>query len=192
MTSKSSSGKGLAVFALIIGIVGLGLGVFSIIQIQTEVTVPPEPPSMIIGLWESLYRDMDNPDFNSVNNWLIEVGDSQINNSAYVLLDQSTNYANTRFHLLKSGWYRVNLVMLWTSCLYGTYYSLFAWKNNVIELGLELTGSANVEFEINSHFYISSNGTNYYEFSCYTSSDDFYIDTIQEFNQLVIEYIGEY
>jgi hypothetical protein len=170
----------------------LGLGVFSIIQIQTEIIDPSRPASIIVGHWESLYRDMDNPDFNSVNNWLIEVGDSQINNSAYILLNQTTNYANTRFHLLKSGWYRVNLVMLWTSCSDGIYYSLNVWKNDVIVLVPELTGSANGEFVLNSHFYISSNSTNYYEFSCYTSSDDFYIDSIQEFNQLVIEYIGEY
>ena len=72
------SGKGLAVFALIIGISGLGLGIYSIMQIQTGVTGPPSPTSNIVGLWESLSRDMDNPDFNTVNDWLIEVGDAKI------------------------------------------------------------------------------------------------------------------
>ena len=51
MGKRSSSGKGLAVLALIIGASGLGLGIYSYIQIQTGVNGPDSSISIIVGLW---------------------------------------------------------------------------------------------------------------------------------------------
>lgn len=188
MGSKSSSGKGLAILALIISILGLGLGVFSIIQIQTGVSSKP-----IVGHWESLYRDMDNPDFNTVNDWLIEVGDGKIENNGYVVLDQSAQHKDTRFHLVKSGWYRVNIhVMLGGVSSVQGWYQILVWKNDSTFLYLLYEASMNQNLQVNRQFYISSDGNDYFEFNCYNFNDNFLIESQQVFNQLTIDYVGEY
>ena len=193
MGSKSSSGKGLAVFALIIGVSGLGLGIYSIMQIQTGVTGLPSPTSKIVGHWESLSRDMDNPDFNTGNDWLIEVGDSKIENSDYIILNQSTQHSNTRFHLIKRGWYSVNLhVMLSAVSSTEGWYWIIGLKNGSTILYLLYEPSLNQNLQVNRQFYISSDGNDYCEFNCGNSADDFFIEPQHVFNQLTIEYVGEY
>jgi len=193
MGSKSSSGKGLAILALIIGLSGLGLGIYSVMQIQLGVTGPPSPTSNIVGLWESLSRDMDNPDFNTVNDWLIEVGDNKMQNSDFIVLNQSAQHSNTRFHLIKSGWYSVNLHVLLSgvNSLAG-WYVIMALKNGSTILYLLYEPSLNQNLQVSRQFYISSDGNDYYEFNCYNSGDDFSIESQQVFNQLTIEYVGEY
>jgi len=192
MGSKSSSGKGLAVLALIIGASGLGLGIFSYMQIQTGVIAPDSSISIIVGLWESLYRDMDNPDFNTARDWLIEVGDSEVYNSNYVNLDQSAQHSNTRFHLVKSGWYRVNIIMRWENMDSSYYYGLWVWKNDTLFMTPGYPVPIGIYLQVNIHFYISSDGNDYYDFNCYCLHDDFLISGQQVRNQLTIEYIGEY
>ena len=192
MGSKSSSGKGLAVLALIIGASGLGLGIFSYMQIQTGVIAPDSSISIIVGLWESLYRDMDNPDFNTARDWLIEVGDSEVYNSNYVNLDQSAQHSNTRFHLVKSGWYRVNIIMRWENMDSSYYYGFWVWKNDTLFMTPGYPVPEGIYLQVNIHFYISSDGNDYYDFNCYCLHDDFLISSQQVRNQLTIEYIGEY
>lgn len=192
MGSKSSSGKGLAVLALIIGASGLGLGIYSYMQIQTGVIGPDSSLSIIVGLWESLYRDMDNPDFNTARDWLIEVGDSEIYNSNYVNLDQTTQHSNTRFHLVKSGWYRVNVIMRWENMDSAYYYGFWVWKNDTLFMTPGYPVPEGIYLQVNIHFYISSDGNDYYDFNCYCLHDDFLISSQQVRNQLTIEFIGEY
>ena len=194
MGSRSSSGKGLAVFALIIGLVGLGLGVYSIMQIQTGVVEPDDSINIIVGLWESLYRNMDNPDFNTERDWLIEVDDSEIYNSNYVNLDQTAQHNNTRFHLIKSGWYRVTILMRWedTDWTSSYYYGLWVWKNDVLFMTPGYPVPIGTYLQVNEQFFISSDGNDYYDFNCYCLYDDFLISDQQIRNQLTIEYIGAY
>ena len=192
MGSKSSSGKGLAVLALIIGASGLGLGIYSYMQIQTGVIGPDSSLSIIVGLWESLYRDMDNPDFNTARDWLIEVGDSEIYNSNYVSLDQTAQHSNTRFHFVKSGWYRVNIIMRWENMDSSYYYGFWVWKNDTLFMTPGYPVPEGIYLQMNIHFYISSDGNDYYDFNCYCLHDDFLISSQQVRNQLTIEFIGEY
>ena len=188
MGSKSSSGKGLAILALIISILGLGLGVFSFIQIQADVSSKP-----IVGLWESLSRDMDNPDYNTENDWLIEVDDNKIINFNYVILDQGAQHKNTRFHLMKSGWYQVNIhVMLSGTNSLAGWYQILVLKNGTTFLYILYEASMAQNLEVNRQFYISSDGNDYFEFNCYNFNDNFHIESQQVFNQLTIEYVGEY
>ncbi len=188
MGSKSSSGKGLVILALIIGILGLGLGVVSFMQIQIGEASKP-----IVGLWESLSRDMDNPDFNTENDWLIEVDDNKIINFNYVILDQGAQHKNTRFHLMKSGWYRVNIhVMLSGVSSAQGWYRIYVLKNDSTILFLLYEVSINQNLQVNRQFYISSDGNDYFELNCYNSGDNFFIESQQVFNQLTIEYVGEY
>ena len=191
MGSKSSSGKGLAVLALIIGASGLGLGIYSYMQIQVGVTEPSSP--IIVGHWESLSLDIDNPDFNTGNDWLIEVGDDKIENSDYLILNQSAQHSNTRFHLIKSGWYRVNIHLLLSGVSSAAgWYRLYVLKNDSVILFALYEVSINQNIQVNRQFYISSDGSDYYEFNCYNSIDNFFIEGQQSFNQLTIEYVGEY
>ena len=69
-----------------------------------------------MGIWESLYKNTDDAPHNNDDNWLIEIGDNQVNISNYYYLDRN----NTRFHLNKSGWYRVNIIMTLKSINYST------------------------------------------------------------------------
>jgi hypothetical protein len=187
MGKRSSSGKGFLILALIMGASGLILGGYSFIQILTRNT-----GTVIVGHWESLNRDMSNPDFNSDYNWLIEVGDIQIINSDYLTLDQSAQHQNTRFHLLKSGWYRVDVIMLLWSLTDTLIYGLRVYKNGIDILLAEYFRNVDVNHIINTKFYISSDGNDYYEFNGWSfSSDNFDISSNQKDNQLTITYVGE-
>jgi hypothetical protein len=187
MGSRTSSGKGLSIIALILGASGLILGIFSFIQIPTGYT-----GTVIVGHWESLYRDMSNPDFNLNYNWLIEVDDMHISDSNYLTLDQTAQHQNTRFHLTKGGWYRVDLIMLWFSLATGMIYGLKVYENGINILYVEYFRNADTNQAINTKFYIFNNGSDYYEFNCNAVGiDDFDISPIQLYNQLIITYIGE-
>ncbi|MCP4760282.1 MAG: hypothetical protein GY870_00780 [archaeon] len=186
MVSKSSSGKGLAILALIISILGMGLGVYSI-QFDSG------SGYVVVGLWESLYRDMDNPDFNTNINWLMEVADTEIYNTDYIILNESAQYNHTRFNLVKNGWYRVNIIMILydTSSIAGFYY-LDVLKNGIPFLSPVFEVSINQYLPISVDFYISSDGNDYYEFNFHHLTDSFYIYSQQINNQLAIDYLGEY
>ncbi len=186
MGSKSSSGKGLAILALIISISGLGLGVYSF-QFGSG------SGYVVVGLWESLNRDMDNPDFNTVDDWLIEVDDAEIYNTDYILLNESAQNDHTRFNLVKNGWYRVNIIMLLTDMLsIDGYYFLNVFKNGTAFLTPVYEMSIDQYLQISTEFYISSDGNDYYEFNCRHTYDNFYINSQQIYNQFTIEYLGEY
>ena len=192
MGSRSTPGRGLAVLALIIGASGLGFGIYTYMQIQTVANEPDSSTSIIVGLWESLYRDMDNPDFNTARDWLIQVGDSEIYNSNYINLDQTAQHSNTRFHLIKSGWYQVNILMLLNDVDSTYYYWLWVYKNDVLFITPEYEAPEGTYLKVNRQFYISSDGNDYYEFNCLCLHDDFLINSQQYRNQLTIEFIGEY
>ena len=86
-SKKKSAGKGIAIIALILGAAGLGMGIYSFIQVQTS-----KEMGTIVGQWESLYRDTSNPDYSDNYDWLVEVDDMRIMNSEYVTVDQSPNF----------------------------------------------------------------------------------------------------
>ena len=194
----------MTIIAVILGAVGLGLGAYSVISVQSGavkgedgddgddgsngLTGPPGTIGLIVGLWESLSVDLDNPDHNLANNYLVEVSDMKIYNTKYITLNQSAQHLNTRFHLIKSGWYRVNILMVLdvsvpAPILYviknGTYNVLFADRTCVSGY-----------YHVNTEFYLPSNGSDYYEFSIQSGTAT--ISTNQNYNQLGIEYIGDY
>jgi len=72
------------------------------------------------------------------------------------------------------------------------FYSLAVLKNGTTFLFLLYEASINQNLQVNRQFYISSDGNDYYEFNCYHGSDSFLIESQQVFNQLTIEYVGEY
>ena len=197
----------MAIIAVILGAAGLGVGAYSVISVQSGAVKgedgddgddgsngligPPGTIGLVVGIWESLSEDTDNPDHNNgMSNYLIEVSDMKIYNIRYITLNQSAQHFNTRFHLIKRGWYRVNILMLLDvvtdTTLYviknGTYYVLYADYAHATGLGL---------YHVNSEFYLISNGKDYYEFNMYSGNSDIYT-THQLFHQLGIEYVGDY
>jgi hypothetical protein len=184
------SGKGLAIIALIIGVSGLGFGVFSFINNQTGVPIPSG--SIVVGIWESLSRNTDNPSYPTDNDWLIEVGDKQLENNQYISLNQSTQHSNTRFHLKREGWYRANLHMLLSGVSSAAgWYQMYLLKNGTLYSVLLYEASINQHLQIDLQFYIDSDGNDYFEINCYASGDaSFSIESQQIYNQLALEYFG--
>jgi hypothetical protein len=188
MENKSSL---FGIIAIIIGASGLGVGVFSVVNYQTieGPQGPPGPLDFLVGVWEDLFRNMDYSPHNDVANWLIEVNNTVVNNSKYFCLDRS----NTRFYLTKSGWYSFNLLMLLDFDASGT--AVYRIYKNGVDIGLHPDwhsySPAPEYVHINTLCYISSNGTDYYEFGFTSVACNVYTAN-QRYNQFAIEYLGEY
>lgn len=192
MLENRSSLFGL--IAIIIGAAGLGVGAYSVVNFQV-VEGPQGPPGqdgddgppgslgILVGLWEELYRNMSYAPYNLVSDWLIEVDDVQIYDNEYLFLNRS----NTRFHLTKIGWYCVNI----NAILVRSGVSVIEILKDGIILHRSFRGEGNPYTHVTAQFYISSNGTNYYEFYVWAGGD-IQMWSDQSYNQLAIEYLGEY
>ncbi len=199
---ERKGGKGFIILAIIIGSLAMGMGAYAIIQnlelmnkgcLECENEKDLEPKNIIIGLWENLSRNMDNPNYAATSNWLIEMEEPVVINNTYVICNDTIQHNNTRLHLIKMGWYRVNLLMRWEGIAPMTEYSVNVLKNNMTVLIPDIVFNPSMYYVVSSQFYISSDGTDYYEFNCKCSPiDNFIITTEQERNQLMIEFLGEF
>lgn len=180
---------------LIISLAGLGLGVYSLYSLNFG-SCNCEPNYGLVGLWEDVIKNKLNPNMNADNAWLLEVGNEQIINNEYIILNQTTDFKDTRFHLVKAGLYRITINILFTDLLNTQGYALSAFKDG------EYSGMAvfkylfhvvtpNAVEHINVDFYLESDGTNFYEFGCYTLAAPFEVHTEQEYNHLSIEYVKQ-
>ncbi len=179
----------LAVLGFIIGASGLGLGLFCFINLQAN-QGSQGTTCVVVGIWDRLYKNKNYAPYDSDQTYLIRVDDIEVNNSEYFFL----NRTNTRFHLIKSGWYRVNLLLTLinipgTADVYfralkeGSTTVAFAYRYNVTTDGNYLT--------MEGQFYIYSDGSDYYDF--YISSGmTSEVAPNNDFNQLGIEYVGDY
>jgi len=207
MENKSSL---FGIIAIIIGASGLGLGAYSMVNFQT-VEGPQGLPGedgtdgldgidgingtvgLLVGLWEELDEDYDNPSHTTTSDYLIEVMVTKVNNTEYIILNQSSQFKNTRFHLIKSGWYRFNLITI-LSITSGTVWINIARNANYVDITENiLTVGRYVGpgiWSINSAFYRYSNGTDFYEINVCFGVSTMYGG--QNHNQLSIEYVGDY
>lgn len=153
--------------------------------------MPSEPDSDILGLWNDLSKSTANPDFSTDWLWLIYVYSEQIYSQNYLKLNQKSNHLNTRFHLIKSGWYRGHVNMLLTGLDDNKVYQLLVHKDgdSLTSIITPARVYNKLSYRINTEFYILSNGTNFYEFSCWYGTGDSF-DTPG--GQLCIEYLGIY
>lgn len=201
------------IIAIIIGATSLGIGTFSVINFQivkgqdgldgidgvdgadgvdgiNGTQGVPGSIEFVVGIWENLTSNKQYSPYDTNLNWLIRVDDFQVNNSNFFTLSRN----NTRFHLNKSGWYRVNMILLLFVMTAGESYT---WGMSIFKNGLEIlrprliSNVNNTYQQVDISFYVSSDGTDYYDFSC-QGSINFYIHTNQIYNQLGIEYLGEY
>ena len=182
----------LAVLSLIIGASGLALGVFSFLNLQTDGGTPVTPDGVVVvGIWDRLYQNKDYSPYNTDQQYLIRVDGIEVNNSEYFFL----NRTNTRFHLIKSGWYRVSLILTLVSISGSTEIYFRAFKNGSTAVALSVGHNAAIDGTDNTivaQFYIDSDGTNYYEFYVSSGLETSDVAPNNDFNQLGIEYVGDY
>lgn len=155
-----SKGKGnaLTIIALIIGASGLGIGIFSLLDIEI-IEGPQGPPGTdgedgtlhnVVGIWEDVHGA--GIDYN-VSLYL-----NVLNKSGYYNLTD-----DTFLHLSKPGWYRFTIRTHWMGLVPTDEYKLWLQKNGVNH---ELIWWQNLPAqsikEINGAVYAYSNGTDYF------------------------------
>lgn len=191
------------IIAIIIGASGLGLGVFSIVNFQI-VEGPQGSPGIdggdgndgidgkdgingtldnLVAIWESMHG-VGAPS----SNYFIGFDDIKLNKSEYFSLSVS----NTSLNLTKPGWYRLTLRFLWSSLVGGTFYFLEIQKNGGLLENLHRVVGVDEYYLINAVVYIYSDGNDIFRFRCQTPGAPFDVFSVQQYNQFVIEYIGEY
>lgn len=178
-----------------ISLAGLGLGVYSLYRLNFD-SCNYEPNYRLVGLWEDVLKNKLHPIMNADSYWLLEVGNEQIINNEYIILNQTTGYKDTRFHLVKAGFYRITINIVLTDLHNTQGYIISAFKDGE-DYGF--TGfktffcvtAPSISEQVNVDFYLESNGTNFYEFGCLTFADPFELLTDQEYSHLSIEYVKQ-
>ena len=144
----------------------------------------------VVGFWDSLSDNKDYPGHTTQINWLIELGDNELNNTDYI----SVSNTNTRITLIKPGWYRIHLSILLGYMSTNDIYRVYILKDDLIEFALDrfVTSSTivSVWHYFDSTAFVYSDGTNYIEFNGYSGSKDFSPTSSTDFNQLTIEYVS--
>jgi hypothetical protein len=83
--------------------------------------------------------------------------------------------------------------MLWGSLTPSDLYYMQVLQNDALFLEVErYLCETDVHYQIDVMFYVSSNGTDYYDICCRTLGSGFDMYLGQHCNQLGIEYLGEY
>ena len=145
--------------------------------------------SIVVGIWDEVDENTDYTPFVSDSNWLFEFSGNNVSNPEYI----STSNGGTRITLLKEGWYRVHLCVLLLSINPTSTYWTKIYKDGDFHLYLDRYGTSSTVdsmwYSINSYAFVYSNSTNYIEINPYSSTDDFYVSTLQSFNQFSIEYV---
>ena len=176
--------------SFIIGASGLGLGIFSFITMQAK-EGSPGTTCVVVGIWDQLYQNKDYAPYNTDQSWFISADGIQVNNSEYFFL----NRTNTRFHLIISGWYRVNL-LLTLSNLGGTadiYFRAFKGGSTAVAFSNRYNATTDGSFHtVEAQFYIFSDGSDYYDFYISSAPMASSVAPNPDFNQLGIEYVGDY
>ena len=143
----------------------------------------------LVGLWDDLAKNKDYAPYTTDDSWLIEFNNNQFNNSNYISVDNS----NTRFKLLKEGFYKITLLFLLYSLDADAIYWVYLYRNSTVDhYFARVAISANPSspyYQIESSLYVKSTGLDDFVIRCYCIGDtSFTIGTPQSFNQLSIEY----
>ena len=200
----NNKSNALMIISLVIGAFGVGLGTFSIIRY--EIIEGPEGPqglqgdpgvdgingtdgddgvngtlNNLVGIWESVGASQTGTVFN------LTFGNIQLNNSEYFTLSSNQEI----IYLDKPGWYRVNVRIRLTGLVSTADYYLVL-IGYVLEYLDNIPYPQETEYSVNTFGYIHSDGDKYFILHCYNwDGDTFSVDTDQDFNQIVLEYVGE-
>jgi len=149
----------------------------------------PDSGLTLVGLWDDLATNKEYAPYTTDNDWLIEFNNNQFNNSNYISVDNN----NTRFKLLKEGFYKITLLLLLANLDADAIYWVQIMRNNTFDQYLARVAiSANPSSSyhlIESSLYIKSTGLDNFIIRCYCIGDTSYtIANDDDFNQLSIEY----
>ena len=145
--------------------------------------------TIVVGVWDSLADNQDYPPHNMLDDWLLEFGDNSLSNPNYI----SVSNTNTRFTLLKPGWYRIHLSVLLVGISPASIYTIRILKDGAIEFFFdfyETSGTIDsIYHSVDSSAFVYSDGTNYIEING-DSGDNFSVPPNDFYNQLTIEFVA--
>jgi len=187
-----SERKGAMVLLGIITIAALGLSGYMFIKneiIAAPGTTTQDSGLILVGLWDDLAKNKEYAPYTTDYNWLIEFDNNQFNISNYI--EVSNN--NTRFKLLKEGFYKITLLLLLNDVNAGEVYWAYLLRNNAFDHCLDRVAisdnPSSPYHQIESSVYVKSTGLDNFSIRCYsTASDAFDVGHLQTFSQLSIEY----
>ena len=184
--------KGAMLLLGIIAIAALGFSGYVFIKNEifaTSGTTPPDSGLILVGLWDDLTKNKEYAPFTTDSSWLIEFDNNQFNNSNYI----SVSNNNTRFKLLKEGFYKITLLLLLYDVDASEVYWTYLLRNNLYDHCLARVAISDYPsspyHQIESSVYVKSTGLDNFTIRCYsTGSDAFEVGWLNNFNQLSIEY----
>ena len=179
---------------ILIGIIAIGaLGFSGYMFFKNEIfatppgDAPPDSGLTLVGLWEDLVKNKEYTPYTTDSSWLLEFYNNQYNDSNSISIDND----NTRFKLLKEGFYKLTLlVYLYNLNPASANYWVYLYRNNSIDQSIAKVALPTSDgYQVESSVYIKSTGTDNFFIRCYCSGDSsFEVATAQSFNQLSIEY----
>lgn len=187
-----SERKGAIILLWIVAFGSLGLSGYMFITnslIGTPCVSPPDTGLTLVGLWDDLATNKEYAPYTTDYSWLIEFNNNQFNDSNYIEISNN----NTRFKLLKEGFYKITLLLTWYDIDPDSVYWAVLLRNDIIDhFFVRVAISANqtnTYHLIESSLYVKSTGLDNFTIRCYCSGDTaFEIAVQQTFNQLSIEY----
>lgn len=185
-----SERKGAIILLWIIAVGSLGFSGYMFVK--NEVFSAPEGTDSgltLVGLWDDLATNKEYAPYTTDSSWLIEFSNNKFNNSNYI--EVSNN--NTRFKLLKEGFYKITLLLRLDDVDASEVYWVYFLRNGLFDHCLARVAISDnpgsPDHQIESSVYVKSTGLDNFSIRCYsTGSDAFEIGYLQTFNQLSIEY----
>ena len=191
-----SERKGAIILIGIIAIGALGFSGYMFVTNELFVTpeatppaIPPDSGLILVGLWEDFSKNTEYAPDTTDASWRIEFNDNQFNNSNYI----SVSNNNTRFKLLKEGFYKITLLALLDDIDASAVYWAYLIRNNTFDHCFDRVAISDYPsspfHQIESSLYVKSTGLDNFYIRCYSSGDPlFEMSASQTFNQLAIEY----
>ena len=188
-----SERKGATILLGIIAISALGFsGYMFVDDLFFSSSTPDSTPDsglILVGVWDNLVENKEYAPYDSDNSWLLEFYNNPYNNSNYI----SVSNNNTSFKLMKEGFYRVTLLLMWHGIDPSALYWAFLYRNNTFDHCFDRVSiSANPSssyYQVASSVFVESTGYDDFFIRCYAVGDSsFDVTTTQSYNQLSIEY----
>ena len=172
----------------ILAIAALGLSGYLFAQ-GVFLSPTTEKGSILVGYWEDLVKNKDNPDHDDDWDWLVALGDHQYNNSNYILVNNQKN----RFTLTRAGYYKLTLITYLDLLNNDYYYSVEFLKNSVLLNYIVrlyfYSSSTKYDHFISCSLTFYSDGNDYFEINAKCSTtDNFILGYDMAYDMLSIEY----
>ena len=105
----------------------------------------------------------------------------------------SLSATNTSLNLTTAGWYRFTIRLLWESLLSSFYYKLEIEKNNnLLETVARIDNWPDTYYQVMAVAYVYSDGNDMFKLRSISGGVTFDIyTTSQDYNQVIVEFLGE-